>query len=279
MASALPRIKRRIRSIESTGKLTKAMELIAGARARKLERSLSFEKSSVQVLEDVLMMLLAKDKEKNSLYFEESEGKKISFVFGPSLGLSGGFLNQFHETLTKGHKEGTLYYVSGTRLLPFFEEKGWEYRALSLDKDPSLTLLPLVQDFYSSWKKAETSSLSIFYGRPLSTLYFSIEEEKIFPLKESDLHDSFSWLSYRAPLMDEDAASLLEGFLPQYLLSKLHLFYSSSSLAENIARRKAMEEANDNVDDLLRQLTIELNKERQNSITQEITEVISGSLN
>lgn len=275
MASSLPRIRARIRSIRSTGKLTRAMELIAGARSRRLERELRGEEEAVALYRKALVLLKEKAGEEEEA---EREGGRLLLVAGPSLGLSGGYPSKAIEALRK-KGEGATIMAFGTRLPPRIAEEGFPV----LETPPEANPLEgegaaLIADALLSWfEEGKYSSIDFLYGNPVNSLIFNFKTARLLPL--SDLGDEgLSWAKERPPLMDEDPKALLKALLPSYIASMVHYLARLSSLAENISRRRAMEEANDNVEELLDGLTLAYNKERQNAITQEITEVVSGSM-
>ena len=275
MSSSLPKIRRRIRSIENTGKLTKAMELIAGSRSRKLERLVHFEEESTALLFHVLSLIRTRlyKEEENPFFDESNEGRKAVVVFGPSLGLSGGYLGKIEEQISS-YDDSTYFYVNGSRLLPFYKEHSYSYEMISSLEGEELLLF--AKKLCSLFEAKKFTSIELLYGKAMNSLFYEMIHVPLFPLKgEEDV--SLSWSKNRPPLLDESPNSLFLSYLPLAISSAIHLGYTSSSYAENIARRMAMEEANNNVDELLKDLTIEYNKERQNSITQEITEVVAGS--
>lgn len=275
MASSLPRIRARIRSIRSTGKLTKAMELIAGARSRRLERELRGEEEAVELYRKALVLLKEKVGEEEET---ERQGGRLLLVAGPSLGLSGGYPSKAMEALRK-EGAGATVIAFGTRLPPRIKEEGLSHLETPLEADPmDGEGAAIIAETLLSWfMEGKYSSIDFLYGNPVNSLIFNFKTARLLPL--SDLGDEgLSWAKERPPLMDEDPKALLDALLPAYLASMVHYLARLSSLAENISRRRAMEEANDNVDELLDGLTLTYNKERQNAITQEITEVISGSM-
>ncbi len=275
MASSLPRIRARIRSIRSTGKLTRAMELIAGARCRRLERELRGEGEAVALYRKALVLLKEKIPEEEE---REREGGRLILIAGPSLGLSGGYPSKALEALRKeGERAEAMAF--GTRLPPRIREEG----IMLLEAPPEWNPLDgegaaLLAEALLSWfEEGKYSSIDFLYGNPINSLIFNFKTARLLPL--SDLgEEGLSWAKERPPLMDEDPKRLMRELLPSYLASLIHYLARLSSLAENISRRRAMEEANDNVEELLDELTLSYNKERQNAITQEITEVVSGSM-
>jgi len=83
--------------------------------------------------------------------------------------------------------------------------------------------------------------------------------------------------SFCPPIIEGGAHDMIHALMPDYLVSVLYGVLLESELSENASRRTAMDNANDNADELLHKLNIEYNKARQNAITQEITEVVGGA--
>jgi F-type H+-transporting ATPase subunit gamma len=114
----------------------------------------------------------------------------------------------------------------------------------------------------------------IIFTRYVNSITFAPTRFQLLPVQIK--HEKWANEEYCPPLFDESPRSLIHLLLPNYLASVFYDRLLDSQLSEQASRRTAMDNANDNADRLLTKLTIEYNKARQNAITQEITEVVSG---
>ena len=117
----------------------------------------------------------------------------------------------------------------------------------------------------------------LIYTHYRNSISFIPEMETILPLSLEPSEKEYR--SHAPELLKEEPNALLHALLPSYLAGAITYRMVESQLCEQASRRTAMENANDNADELLRTLTIEYNKARQTAITQEIVEVVSGSAN
>ena len=97
----------------------------------------------------------------------------------------------------------------------------------------------------------------------------------IFPIQNVEGESKFGY----EPILDPNAKTLIDELVPIYVSSTLYHKIIESQVSEQASRRTAMENANDNADEIIDKLTLEYNKARQTAITQEITEIVSGSIN
>ena len=129
----------------------------------------------------------------------------------------------------------------------------------------------LKEDFNNKKYKA----IRIIYTRYVNSITFEPTVFQILPVQVPKV----KWTDdeFAPPLFDEEPRTMLHQVLPSYLTGILHEIVLDSFLSEQASRRTAMDNANDNADELLGKLTIEYNKARQGAITQQITEVASGA--
>ena len=129
----------------------------------------------------------------------------------------------------------------------------------------------LKEDFNNKKYKA----IRIIYTRYVNSITFEPTVFQILPVQVPKV----KWTDdeFAPPLFDEEPRTMLHQILPSYLTGILHEIVLDSFLSEQASRRTAMDNANDNADELLSKLTIEYNKARQGAITQQITEVASGA--
>lgn len=277
MSTSLAKTKRRLRSIEGTRKLTKAMELIALAKLRKgLE---SIEGGRYFLLEFQKALATLQRMAGGEGMASPSKGKRLIVFLGSDLGLCGSYNVDLGKQLLSSARPGDLVYPIGSHASSFLEKSGL-YKAeglptLTLDAHPEASFR-FVEAAIAAMKEGAFAEIGIVYSHYVNSLKNLPLYERFYPLAE--LSDGKAEAGEVLPELDEDPSVLLEKLLLPYLSSLLSARIKESTIAEYSARRTAMETANDNADELIEELNVLYNKERQNAITQEIVEVVGGSI-
>ena len=277
MSTSLAKTKRRLRSIEGTRKITKAMELIALAKLKKgLER---IEGGRYFLLEfSKTLSLLQRMERKKETEGSSLPGSRLIVFLGSDLGLCGSYNVDLGKELLRNAREGDAVYPVGGRAESFVTKCGLRLAnglpplGLSGKIEEAVTFLEAA---LAAAKEGTYSEIGVVYSHYVNSLKNLPLYERIYPLPEPS-RESLDGDGLR-PELDEEPSALLDRLLLPYLSSLLAARIGESAIAECSARRTAMETANDNADELIQQLTVLYNKERQNAITQEIVEVVGGS--
>ncbi len=276
MSSSLAKTKRRIRAVTGTRKLTGAMELIALAKLRRglseIEANRSFLKEfGISLARLALMEKERQDEKKHS-------GRRLLIAVYSDLGLCGPYNGDMDDFLERELGMGDLFYPIGDRSRSFLARKNPD-----IDETlPTLDLNARVEDclafakaLIAGYGKGNYSRVSIAYTHYVNSLRNVVLLDELLPLSflgEAPVQELAS-----PPELDLKAEKMLQVLLPSYLSSLIRARLLESSMSEQSARRLAMENANDNADELLEELNIAYNKARQAAITQEIVEVVAGS--
>lgn len=282
MSVSLAKTKRRISSIESTEKTTKAMELIASVKTKRFR--LSYERSLEYAHEfrDLMGYLFGNNPELLSHYGRENEGDlpTLYIAIGSNLGLCGAYNNNMYKLIEKtvGKKDvlspvGSKIYNHYARngLYPHLDDTFKDLNS-SLDWDDFHQNCAALKEAFNARKY---KNIVILYTHYVNSIRFVPLSYPLLPIrigKKEWKNDSFC-----PPILEGGANEAIHALMPDYLVSVLYSVLLESELSENASRRTAMDNANDNADALLKKLNIDYNKARQNSITQEITEVVGGA--
>ncbi|MCR5078883.1 MAG: ATP synthase F1 subunit gamma [Bacilli bacterium] len=290
MAGNLTKTKRRIASIKSTKKITKAMEMVASVKLKRFKNAHENGIDYLKELEQEMGYLCHAEKEAIaksgkghiSHYQRENEDAKgnLYILVTSDLGLCAGYnsnlFRYFEEHFDKGkdtlapigNKGLTHYSREGDyQIDPFLSEIG-----LSVERNDVLARCDKIK---KDFNRGKYKKVILVYTHYKNSISFIPTMETLLPLS-IELEDK-PYRVYAPELLEESPNKLLHRFLPSYLYAKIRATLVESQLSEQASRRNAMENANDNADELLNKLTIEYNKARQGAITQEITEVVSGS--
>ncbi len=282
MSLGLTKTKRRISSIESTEKTTKAMELIAMVKLKRFLALYAKEKAYSEEFLTLMGSIFAFDKKAASHYakINESADKSLYIVISSNLGLCGAYNNQLFKYVESSVSPNDVIAPIGNKGIHHFERSEifsnvtLDYSDINLATDPK-SIVALCAKLKDEFNEGKYRSINIIYTRYVNSLTSVPASFQLLPVQipyKSNKEDS-----YCPPKFDEEPRVLIHKLLPSYLYAMMYGRLIESQLSEQAMRRTAMDNANDNADELLRKLKIEYNKARQNAITQEITEVVGGA--
>lgn len=282
MASSLHKTKHRITSIENTEKTTKAMGLIAMVKLRQFLSNYEKSKLYNDELLNLMGVIFANDKQTASHYAKVNEkaSKSLYLVITSNLGLCGAYNNQLFKYVDTFVSKDDVIAPIGNKGLHHFERSeefkniSKDYAYLNLSTDMHI-LNKLCADLKKEFNEGKYRSINIIYTRYVNSLKSVPSSFQLLPVQIP--YNNKKEDSYCPPEFDESPRTLIHELMPTYLSSMVYGRLVESQLSEQSMRRSAMDNANDNADELLNKLRIEYNKARQNAITQEITEVVGGS--
>lgn len=279
MAMSLQQTKMRIRSVASTKKITKAMELVATSKLRKakdLNTQITPYKNEVF---EIISYCASNVTDKDYKYFKEKDSDKTLYVVVTStLGLCGGYNINVEKFVTNLLKENDELIVIGSKGINYFKDKGFniinkyvELPGLNVKESMSSQIAyEVLKEFdLSHYKK-----VNMVYTKFINSLTFEPTLVQLLPISEVVDVPNIS----KELLLEPSPEEVLDNLIPFYLSTSIKTLIFESMLSEQASRRTAMENATDNASELQDKLLLEFNKSRQAAITQEITE-ISGAAN
>lgn len=279
MAMSLQQTKIRIRSVASTKKITKAMELVATSKLRKAKdinmKVTPYKNEVFEIISYCANNIIDKDYK----YFNENDvSKSLHIIVTSTLGLCGGYnINITKYVLNNIPKEDDLIVI-GSKGINFLKNKGYNIikafpELPGLDLKESLSS-SLSHEVLSQFDMKNYKNINMVYTKFINSLTFEPEKVQLLPLSSIvEVPDIKKEL-----LLEPSAEEVLDNLIPFYLTTAIKTLLFESMLSEQASRRTAMENATDNASELEDKLLLEFNKSRQASITQEITE-ISGAAN
>ena len=281
MAQALNKTKRRIASINSTKKITNAMELVSTVKLKKYRRVMEENDDYTNEIVNLINLVFKNRKEDEKTIYEKSNNASKDFfiVVSSNLGLCASFNNDIYKYVDNNvDKNTSVILIIGNKGNEYFKRNGYQVDESFVnltDKYSYDDVIKLSRFLDSLIREEKYRSISLVYTHYVNSIRFKPELVNIFPLKISE---NYNELEYK-PIFDPNHKTLIEELVPLYLSSILYQRIIESLVSEQASRRNAMESATDNANELIDNLTLEYNKARQASITQEITEVVSASLN
>lgn len=282
MPGGMQEIKRRIRSVESTKKITKAMELVATSKLRKTRNQLEQSKPYYTNVALMTAEILANCKGDNdSVYLIENNDvkKDVYVVIASSLGLCGGYNANIFKEIKDVIKPDDYVYSIGSKATSYLTKN---HQGITDSKYESLSttcnfkdIINLVNELTRMYREREIRKIKIVYTEFVNNLTFKPRIVTLLPIDPDDF-DHIE-ISKKATLFEPSSQEVLDNLIPMYLQAVIYGYVIESSTSENAARRISMENATDNADELTEQLLLKYNQARQTAITNEISEIVAGA--
>ena len=282
MPGGMQEIKRRIKSVESTKKITKAMELVATSKLRKTRNQLEQSKPYYTNVAQTVAEILANCKGNNdSIYLVENKDieKEVFIVIASSLGLCGGYNANIFKEIKGAIKPGDYVYSIGSKATSYLLKNHQGVTDHKFD-DLNTTfdfkdVTKLVAELTKMYREKEISKIKIVYTEFVNNLTFRPRIVTLLPVDPSDF-DHIE-ISKKSTLFEPSPEEVLDSLIPMYLQAVIYGYIIESATSENAARRTSMENANDNADELTEQFLLKYNQARQTAITNEISEIVAGA--
>ena len=281
----LKEIKTRIQSVRSTQKITSAMMMISSARLMKAQRLIQNLYPYEQNLYRILQLLADREESIDSPFLQTRTVKRVAIVpFTSNTGLAGRFNDEVIERLKKVvadymplGKENILLYPIGEKVVKAVRTMGLkpqgDYSAIS--ENPSYQNAQQIADeLMGMYLKGEIDHVELIYHHFVSKGTQTIVNEAFLPIEPKIDDKENSAQNY---IVEPDKKTILTQLIPKILKVKLYTAHIDSVTSEHAARMTAMRIATDNADDLTQELTLEYNKLRQQSITNELLDLVGGS--
>ena len=272
--------KRRIKSVNSTKKITKAMQLVSTSKLKKCRDV--FDKNSVYTSETLNLVkeVLSNVKDSDNKYLVKKDVKaKLYIVITSNLGLCGGY-NANVLSLVKEQIDFNNDYVItlGTKGSSFFKKRQYnisynvEEESTGNEQEVSKKVaLKALEMFINN----EVGEVHIIYTKFVNSLTFTATDLLLLPVEVNFEEEN------KGPktelIIEPNTEEVLNELLPFYFNSVIYGCLIESHVSEQASRRTAMENATDNAEEISDKLLIQYNKARQSAITQEITEVVAGA--
>lgn len=277
-------VKTKIASVQSTQKITSAMELVAASKMRRAQDRMKLGKPYAQRIRAVIGHIANATPEYRHQYLVEREIKRVGFIVVSSdRGLCGGLnINVFKHTI-KAMKEWTDQGIEvdlcvvGNKAASFFGSLGGNITAAvnDLGDEPSAAdLLGSVKITLDAFDEGKIDRLFMVSNEFVNTMTQKPEVAQLLPLKPADEEELKHHWDY---LYEPDAKDLLDGLLVRYIESQVFQAVVENKACEQAARMLAMKNATDNAGNMIDELQLLYNKARQAAITQELSEIVGGA--
>ena len=293
MGAQLRVYRRRIRSVKSTKKITRAMELIAASRIVKAQQRVNAAKPYSRQITRVISALASQTATiDHPLLQEQTDENRVAvLVVTSDRGLAGGYnanalktAAQLEELLRNEGKEPVAFLV-GRKAVSYYKfrnrhiEQSWTgFSEQPRYEDAREVADALIDAFIRTEEEGGVGEIHVVHTEYVSALTQRAVANRVLPLvvEESDEAPPEDFV---LPLyeFEPDPAALLDTLLPRYVQTRVYAALLESAASESASRRRAMKAATDNADELIKSLTRAANSARQAEITQEISEIVGGA--
>ena len=276
-------IKNRIRSMESTRQITKAMEMVAASKLRRAQSQILASRPYFQVLSSAINDILENNRDFSSPYLKERPVKKsLYIVIAGDRGLAGGYnsnILKMVEAEMKG-KDAVVLPI-GKKSVEFFRSRKipafTERYALAADIGIG-DCFSIAKNLSKAFLAGEFDEVHIAYTNFVSVLSQIPADKKLLPLQPDQTRADAEGMPRQAlNIYEPGPEEVFAAIVPEYLGGILYGALCESRAAEQAARRTAMDAATSNADEMIADLSLKFNRARQAAITQEITEIVAGS--
>ena len=283
--ASLKEVKGRIATVNNTRKITSAMKMVASAKLHKAQGAITNMLPYERRLHGLLTNLLGGGEV--LVWNTPREVKRVALVvFSSNSSLCGGFnanvikhATQWLDEYQALGKDNILLYPVGKKVADALSKMGYaiqgNFQHLA-DKPSFAEAAELAQGLMNMFTRGEVDRVELLYNHFKSTASQILTREVYLPMQTSgNTMEGKEDMDY---ILEPSRKELLATLLPKVLRMKLYTVLLDSNASEHAARTMAMQIATDNADDLLQELTLMYNKTRQQAITNELLDIVGGSM-
>lgn len=280
--AAIIDLRRRIRGIKNTQKITQAMKMVAAAKMRRAQMDILATRPYATEMHDMLHSLTRRVKEEDHPLLRVSKDENIELlIITGDKGMCGSFNTNIikkAEDFLEHRSDKNLYLnLIGRKGRDFFKKRKFRIRNEFVDIFRKLNYndaVRIADQLIIEYTSRELDAIYLVYNEFKSVLQQRVVIERLLPI--GDLEDGTEppEIEY---IFEPDEKTILETLLPLHIRMQVWRALLESNAAEQAARMNAMENATENSQEIIEMLTLTMNKLRQQTITNQIIEVVSGA--
>lgn len=278
-------IKTKIKSVQNTRKVTRALEMVSASKIRKAQDRMKTSRPYAQAMKQVIGHLAqASTDYQHPFLVEREQVKRVGYiVISSDRGLAGGLNNNlFRKTVAEMRgwqdKGAEIDVVTvGQKAGAFFRRVNVNMAAsvANIGDQPKLeTLIGVIKVMLDAYTEGKVDRVYLVYNRFINTMTQKASFDQLLPLPAAEKQVASHDWDY---LYEPDAATVLEHVITRYIESLVYQAVLENVASEHAARMVAMKAASDNANKMIGTLQLVYNKARQAAITQEISEIVSGA--
>ena len=282
MAGSMKDIKLRIKSVESTMQITKAMELVASSKMRRAKERVEHSRPYFETLYESLTKIAAADPRARNPYLRRDDIKRtLLVVIAGDRGLAGGYNANVFKQADAAEGPGTVL-PSGKRSAEYFAHHGAGLFTpeVLMAADVSVSeCFTLSHQITEGFLKGEYDAVKLCYTRFDSMMTQTATTLEVLPLTIEPTEAQKAEARRSQILYKPSCEEVFGAIIPEYVAGVLYGAVCESVASELAARRTAMDAATKNAGEMIEHLNLYYNRARQAAITQEITEIVAGAEN
>ena len=282
MAANMKAVKLRMKSVQSTMQITKAMELVASSKLRKAKERSDQTRPYFRELYSTLKTIANGNTDFSSVYAKDNTNEKVCYVvIAGDRGLAGGYNSNLFKCMEADSK-GKDYVVLpiGKKTVEYFKRRKVEFLTEDFNELQDISVgdcFEIANLVCKEFKKGSFGTVRLVYTEFVSMLSQRPHAVSVLPLADLMENEEGSEPVRNLILYEPDSNEVFDAIVPEYFAGVVYGAICDSLASEQAARRTAMESATSNAEEMIETLNLHYNRARQASITQEITEIVGGA--
>jgi F-type H+-transporting ATPase subunit gamma len=277
-------IRRRIRSVQSTQKITRAMKLVAAAKLRRAqERILAARPYAVKMSELMANLAARAEPDRHALLLRRPANRKRLVIITADKGLCGAFnsniLRASLHFLRDAENTDVTLVVVGKKARDFYRRRQWTVKSEMLgffDRLAYAHAQELARELMAAYLAEEVDEVYLMYNEFRSVAVQRVKRERLLPIDPATQADETAGTTIDY-IYEPSADAILGALLPRHITTQVFRALMESVAGEHGARMTAMESATKNAKEMIDLLTIQYNKARQERITKELLDIVGGA--
>ena len=276
MAGQISNIRRQLRSVRSTQKITNAMALVATAKMQKQKGVMADNNAYSSAYQQMILAALSAKNpthEVNEFFVDNGVDNPLHIIITSNSGLCGSYNMDLLRYVEKNiSKEEPIFSIGAYGTQWLYDNEFMVIKSFpELENVNTSVLNRLIDNIITLYQATEVSYVDIIYTEYVNTLTFEPSTYQLLPihvpegLEEKDID------------LMPDRKTVLAELIPKYINSVIYSTFLEAKTSEHAARRSAMDSANNNAKTLIEHITLEYNQARQAMITQEVNEITAGA--
>ena len=275
-------IKTRIKSVESTKQITKAMELVSSSKFRKAKERAESARPYFNTLYNTVQDIAKNTSNSRNVFLKERKVNNVCYiVIAGDRGLAGGYNSNILKAVLARNKLGTGKVIPvGKKAKESLSKRGYEVIDYieSVEKCVYEDANRVAQAAMEAYKNGEVDEVNLVYTEFISALSQEPKIVKLLPVTIDNTNTEKEVKKGKAAVQYLPSADAVLGYvLPKYVSGSVYGAIAESFASEQAARRTAMESATDNANEMISKLELVYNRARQAAVTQEISEIVGGA--
>ena len=274
MAGNLSSIKQRIRSIQSTRKTTKAMEVVANAKLAKAKKEAGKSSDYTNALIEISNIVLS-GLDQDCVYTQANPDlPKANIIITSDMGLCGGYNANLLKLVQESISDNEFIYIIGSHEVTHIKLFNSNVLNETLKSDNLLyeDIRKVANTLLQLYTEQKIGGINVFYTRFINTLTFEPTSVTLLPFQHQADKSTNGFFDF-----EPNGYEIAMELIPMMVTNNLWEYVKESKLSEYAARRAAMESANNNAQDMIEELTLKYNQARQSAITTQISEIVAGA--